>query len=160
MKKIVGTLALSAIAIQSAIAQPMGESAQSHCAYLEEVVFNCAIGKKHVSVCNTGGNLQYHFGKIGEAELVFPATPDNNESVTRGGIMLSGGGGDYLRFSNGAHDYIVYTAEGRGSFSEGVVVEKSGKQLAALKCSSYATNKISINLPDGIHDDAKPFFIP
>ncbi|MNN22755.1 hypothetical protein D3C81_1361300 [compost metagenome] len=160
MKKLIGAIALSVTATQVAMAQPAGESAQSHCTYQEEITFNCAIGKKHVSVCNSGGNLQYHFGKIGAAELVFPKAPNNNQSVARGSIMLSGGGGDYLRFSNGEYDYIAYNAEGRGGSSEGVVVEKGGKQVAALECSTYATNNLSTNLPDGIREDAKEFFIP
>lgn len=160
MKKLIGALGLTISAIQSAMAQPVDPVTPSHCTSQEDVIFDCPIGKKHVSVCNNGGDLQYRFGRLGSTELAFPQSPEENASVTQGTIMLSGGGGDYLRFSNGDYDYVVYSAEGRGVLNEGVVVEKDGKRLTTLKCSSYATNNISSHLPDGIEADTTEFAIP
>jgi hypothetical protein len=77
MKKLIGALTRSVTSNQIAMAQPMGRSTQLHCTDQKGITFICAIGKKHVSECNSGGNLQYHFGTIGAAKPVFlrfPAT--------------------------------------------------------------------------------------
>lgn len=118
----------------------------SHCQSGEFVVFACTVaGGKLVNVCadraGKPGNLQYRFGKPSTIELKLPAQPAYpNASVYGRNEAFAGGGGAWLRFSNGAYGYVVYTGIGRwGKNGEtlsknGVVVEKNGEQIAYLPC--------------------------
>lgn len=128
-------------------------SAESHCRVQEQIVFSCLVGKKMVSVCAsadlsaTSGYLQYRFGQKHALELVFPdltkATPAASYVQART-LMFAGGGGGYLRFINGAHHYIVYTAIGKGwGAKDGVAVEQNGQLVANLECRDIPVSKLS-----------------
>lgn len=50
----------------------------------------------------------------------------------------------YLRFVNGQHHYIVYTAIGKGwGERDGVAVEKNGQRIANLECRDAPLSKLS-----------------
>lgn len=121
-----GLLALIALPVWAA--EPL-------CDTQEQVIFSCSLGKKTVSVCAShdfsasSGYLQYRFGQKDALELAFPdlteAVPASQYVQART-LMFSGGGGGYLRFINGEHQYIVYTAIGKGwGAKDGVAVEKT-----------------------------------
>ena len=106
-----------------------------------------------VSVCASNdfsassGYLQYRFGAKGAPELVFPdltkATPVTSYVQARA-LMFAGGGGGYLRFINGQHHYIVYTAIGKGwGERDGVAVEENGQRIANLECRDVPLSKLS-----------------
>ena len=134
---------------------------ESHCTTSEKTVFNCKAGKKIISVCGVGGELQYRYGRFGSPELRLPTTPGEASLVSYGTIMLAGGGGDYLRFVNGKTDYIVYSASIKGGADkEGVAVEKNGKLLANAACSSPAASELGQSSGKSVGADSKDFDLP
>ncbi|MER0215141.1 MAG: hypothetical protein DU481_02865 [Nitrosomonas sp.] len=134
------------------IAEPVW-AGESHCQADEQIIFSCSFGKKMVSVCASNdfsaskGYLQYRFGLKSAPELVFPdltkAAPAASYVQART-LMFAGGGGGYLRFINGQHHYIVYSAIGKGwGAKDGVAVEKSGQLVANLECRDVPVSKLS-----------------
>lgn len=123
----------------------------SFCTDKEIVVFACRTGAKLVSVCaprNTPpakGYLQYRFGKPEARDALELTLPDGELTAARAAtgetVPFAGGGGSWLRFQKGAYGYVVYTGTGkwgpRGEPQEksGLVVERSGKAVAHLKCT-------------------------
>ena len=134
------------------IALPVG-AAESLCDAQEQVIFSCSLGKKIVSVCASNdfsassGYLQYRFGRKGALELAFPDSTDSapaSQFVQARTLMFAGGGGGYLRFINGQHHYIVYTAIGKGwGAKDGVAVEKNNQLIANLECQDVPVSKLS-----------------
>jgi len=114
---------------------------QSHCVTGERNYLSCSLGKKVLSVCTQGSGeemtVQYRFGALGKVEKKAPdpALPVA-QAVTGGRVMFSGGGGLWLRFKSGDVTYVVFSGIGRGWESEGVAVEKDGKEIARLQCKS------------------------
>ncbi len=132
-------------------------ASSSFCTSQEVVVFSCRAGSKMVSVCgSTGatkssGYLQYRFGKPSDPlELVLPESRvPANQAATGQNEPFAGGGGSWLRFSNGATSYVVYEGIGRwgpkGETREkaGVAVERGGKLVANVKCSARPQGSMS-----------------
>ncbi len=149
----------------------------SWCTAAETDLFTCHPRGKRVSVCASKGatarqgQLQYRFGpaKGGAAELTLPADATSPaQSVTGESAGFAGGGGAWLRFSQGNHAYVVYSGVGRwgrnGASEErhGVQVERNGKVLAILVCHNTDVNELG---PDwfarmGIAPDAQGFSFP
>jgi hypothetical protein len=147
-------------------------AAESHCRAPEHVIFSCSLGKKMVSVCasadlsTTTGYLQYRFGPKDALELAFPdltkATPAASYVQART-LMFAGGGGGYLRFVNGAHHYIVYTAIGKGwGAKDGVAVEQNGQLVMNLECRDVPVSELSEEFFNraGLLADQQEFQIP
>lgn len=151
------------------LAQP-GWAADSHCSGQENTLFNCPAGKKLISVCaskdldRSAGYLQYRFGPKNAPEIqVPPANSHPSGQVKQGALMFSGGGGAYLRFASAGHDYVVYTAVGRGwGIKEGVAVEKDGKRLAGIRCKAAAETRLGGEWFEkiGLPMDDKDFELP
>ncbi|MBM3646928.1 MAG: hypothetical protein FJX11_03970 [Alphaproteobacteria bacterium] len=141
--------------------RPLIAGATSLCAPDEVVVFSCRTGDKTVSVCAARGAranqgyLQYRFGRPAAGatpEFVLPEEKKPPAHAASGrSVPFAGGGGAWLRFGQGAHDYIVYTGIGRwgpdGAVREksGIVVEQAGKPIASPRCS---TRPLSLLGPD------------
>jgi len=163
-------------------AQADARPAKSFCMAQEEVVFNCAVGQKRVSVCAAGNapgmyaRLQYRFGKAGigeQPELKLPAdevpaTKPATKPASGGSLAFSGGGAAWLRFSKPPYAYVVYTGIGKwgraGEVMEkqGVVVERGGKAISTLKCSGRVDSLLG---PDwfekaGIRSNGEDFDLP
>lgn len=142
----------------------------SHCSAEEETLFTCSTGRKLISVCASrdlsasSGFLQYRFGPPAAPELVYPPTNADWRAVTRSSVLTyAGGGGAYLAFSRGPYRYVVYTAIGRGwGTKAGVVVEKGGKRVADLRCTSKETSELGPDLfaRAGIAEDPGSFDLP
>lgn len=123
-------------------------AAATLCTPDERVVFSCAAANaKVISLCSSSrltpdsGYLQYRFGQGGKPELVYPAGKEHpRRHFQYGTQMYSGGGSAFLKFNNGDYTYTVFSGMGKGWAEEGVVVTKSGKQVAYLKCKGAATD--------------------
>ncbi len=118
---------------------------ESLCFVDEVAVFSCSsTNGKTISLCSSPilteseGYLQYRYGVIGKIpELVHPKRPEHpKEHFISGTAPYSGGGASYLKFSKGKHSYTVFTGIGKGWEKEGVVVKKSGKQIAYVACDA------------------------
>jgi hypothetical protein len=140
------------------VAAPAAGKAQtSFCSPAEAIVFECRLGAKLVSVCAskdaspTRGTLRYRFGKPGSPlELELPATPTVPRKAANGEtVAFSGGGGAWLRFHKGEYAYVTYTGighwgpKGEPRIKEGVLVERGGKRVANLPCTSKLTSDLS-----------------
>ena len=161
----VALLLFAAASGASAVAMP------TSCQSGEEVLFSCSAGKKIVAVCASAGwspqagSLQYRFGPAKAAEIVLPrdAATLPAASATAGSLMFSGGGGATLRFSAGKTDYVVYSATSASwGDASGVVVERGGKAVRALKCRGKVTSRLGDALfrDAGFKRDELPFDLP
>ena len=145
---------------------------ESLCNVQEQVIFSCSIDKKTVSVCASNdfsansGYLQYRFGQKGALELAFPDLTESaptSQSIQARTLMFAGGGGGYLRFINGLHHYIVYTAIGKGwGVKDGVAVEKNNQLIANLECQDIPVSMLSeaFFTHAGLSADQDEFQIP
>lgn len=136
MRTFVGCLLLCLAALL-----PREAAAQSHCVQGERNYLSCKVGKKVVSVCTQGKGgemtVQYRFGALGKVEMKTPEPARRVADAVKGGrVMFAGGGGLWLRFKAGDVSYVVFSGIGRGWESEGVAVEKGGREIARLKCKS------------------------
>ena len=174
------TVALVSAAKPVAAAQPTTPTPgqASFCTSEESVVFACRTGGKMVSVCAakaagpTRGYLQYRFGKPDSPEpleMILPESQLPPPKVAVGeNVPFSGGGGSWLRFTKAPLAYTVYSGIGKwgpkGEIREksGVVVERQGKVVATLKCSSKPISELG---PDwfermGIKANGQDFDFP
>ncbi|WP_421996713.1 hypothetical protein [Reyranella sp.] len=154
------TVALVATARPVAAAKPAPvpapAQAASFCTATEVVAFTCRVGARQVSVCASRdagpgrGYLQYRFGKPGEPlELVLPESRVAPAKAANGGSeAYSGGGGAWLRFFNRPTTYTVYTGignwgpKGEKRVKEGLLVERAGKPVATLPCTSKPESEL------------------
>ena len=123
---------------------------KSFCTPQETVVFNCASGKKLISVCTSNtitaksGYLQYRFGTPGQPlEITLPEGEVHPLKAAFGQYEpYAGGGMSWLRFRSGGYSYVVYGGAGRWGtkgetvVKQGVAVENNSKTIANLKCNA------------------------
>jgi len=120
----------------------------SLCAADEVVIYQCGIGPQLVAVCGSRTptpHAQYRFGTPGHVALAFPG-PGQSGGLTYAREMYSGGGALQIRFSNGGHDYAVYSrtvrtgfgSDGRNNpqFSDGVMVRRGGRLVSNRSCTT------------------------
>jgi hypothetical protein len=140
-----GGLALALMGA-AAPAQAAGK-AVTLCKPDEAVVFSCSSGARYASVCaskdisKSQGTMQYRSGSPDKLELIYPQTPGQPaKDFTGGWLMFSGGGGAFLRFSNGPYEYTVFSATGKWGPNdsaldeEGVAIRKDGKEFSNFVC--------------------------
>jgi len=148
MQRLLPVLAIT-IALRGSITA--AASVATQCAPEEHVIFSCTTSRqKVISLCasftltSTAGYVQYRFGTPGqEPELVYPITPEHpKQHFQSGTLTYSGGGGAYVKFTQGEYTYVVFTGIGRGWAKEGVVVQQSGKQIAYLPCQGAWTSEL------------------
>jgi hypothetical protein len=159
-------------------ANTAGGGQKSFCTPMETVVFACRTGAKLVSACASKdaapgkGYLQYRFGKPDSAEpleMVLPESLLAPGKVASGDTLaFSGGGAAWLRFRNKDTSYVMYTGignwgpKGEKREKQGVVVERGGKQIANVKCTTAPLSELG---PDwfskaGIKGDKDGFDMP
>jgi hypothetical protein len=149
------------------------------CAQDETIVFSCGAGARTASLCaskgasKNQGTMQYRFGAPGKLELAFPATPGKLAGNFKGGWMTySGGGGAFVRFSNGPFEYTVFSAIGKWGPSgapldvAGVAIRKDAKEFSNFVCRNVGADvgelgpdllsKMGISAPDPDPDFAPP----
>jgi hypothetical protein len=153
----VKVLDVKALGAQTAAARA-SDKQNSFCTPMEQVVFSCRTGAKLVSVCaskdasRTKGYMQYRFGKPDSTEPLEMILPEGqilpNKSATGDNVPYAGGGASWLRFSKGGYSYTVYSGIGRwgpkGETQEknGLLVERSGKRIANLKCNNEPASEL------------------
>lgn len=156
--------------------QPLAGST-SWCKAGEVNLFTCEPGNKRVSVCASEnasaerGHLRYRFGPVAGAapELELPASSlPPSRSATGEATAFAGGGGAWLRFTQGRFSYVVYSGTGRwgrqGATEErhGVQVQRDGQVVATLACGAPQVNELG---PDwlqrlGVAADSRDFVFP
>jgi len=155
-----------------------GGGQTSHCTPMETVIFACRTGAKLVSACASKdagpnkGYLQYRFGKPDSPEpleMVLPESQLPPSRVASGEHMaFAGGGGAWLRFRNKDTRYVMYSGignwgpKGEKREKQGVVVERGGKQVANVKCTTAPISELG---PDwfekvGMKGDKDGFDLP
>lgn len=147
-------LASAVVALVCSITSLPARATPADCTDGERTLFACAAGSKRLAVCASpaltkdAGTLQYRFGRRQAADLAYPPTGSDWRAVTRGGVlMFSGGGGAFLAFTNRDYRYVVYSAVGQGWGNKaGVVVERAGRRVAQVACTSAATSEIGPDL--------------
>lgn len=153
----VKVLDVKALGAQTAAARA-SDKQNSFCTPMEQVVFSCRTGAKLVSVCaskdasRTKGYMQYRFGKPDSTEPPEMILPEAqilpSKSATGDNVPYAGGGASWLRFSKGGYSYTVYSGIGRwgpkGETQEknGLLVERSGKRIANLKCNNEPASEL------------------
>ena len=137
----------------------------SFCFVDEAVVFSCSSTKgKTISLCSslilteTDGYLQYRYGVIGKIpELIFPKRQEHpKKNFLSGTVPYSGGGAAYLKFKRGDYIYTVFTGIGKGWEKEGVIVNKSGKQIAHVLCDGPLISELRPVLFDDLELQKDP----
>jgi len=113
----------------------------------ETIVFSCGAGARVASICASKGvskdqgTMQYRFGAPDKLELAYPAAPGKPADSFKGGWMsYSGGGGAYLKFTNGPYQYTAFSATGKWGPNgaprdvAGVAISKGGKEFSNFVC--------------------------
>jgi len=163
MRLFVSVICIS-IAVTTSSAFSAVSPAQTLCKADELVVFSCPTKNHIASICaskdisKTSGFMQYRFGRLDHADMVYPDVGIKPADVfTAGTMMFSGGGGDWLRFSKGAFSYTIFSAFGKWSShsdgsgdAAGVAVRKNGKEFANFPCRSPNTSKMGRDFFDDV----------
>jgi hypothetical protein len=134
----------------------------SLCAADEVVIYQCGIGRKLVAVCGSRAgtpHAQYRYGTPGHVELAYPGPGQNGLTYAR--EMYSGGGALQIRFTNGGHDYAVYSrtvrtgfgADGRNNprFSDGIMIRRGGRLISNRSCTTAVSGSAQAEefMPEG-----------
>ena len=141
------------------------------CAAGELLIFHCPTGRKQVALCQDHkGQLRYRFGAdLGAAEKDMTRSPNDPAQVEGATQVYAGGGAAWLRLREGRHAYVLYSGIGRWGENgqpearEGISVEREGRTIARIPCSSPAESLLG---PDwfeahGIHPaDPDAFDLP
>jgi hypothetical protein len=158
VKLTLRSMAAAALVFAEALFESAG-AGSNLCAPDELAVFSCRIGSKTVSVCSSSdansshGYLQYRFGRRDSGvapELVLPEGRPTPPKAAQGDVeSFAGGGGSWLRFSNGPTTYTVYTGIGKWG-PGGAIREKSGifiahdrQRIARIECDEKPAANIS-----------------
>jgi hypothetical protein len=172
--KLILLLTIGAIALASAMVpgppatlDVMAQALKipSHCAPQEKVIFSCATANaKVISLCSSSaltssdGYLQYRFGRGGKLELIYPATKEHpSKHFQFGQLFYTSAGGKYLKFKNGEYTYILFSVSPKLEDERaGVVVSKSGEEIAYLPCKGELQNPMSADDFDKIKIPRSP----
>lgn len=118
----------------------------SLCSTNEQVIFNCTVKHKLLSVCSKQDDrsseyVQYRFGLPEKTELEYPSSKVSSKKKFRLSVTSYAGGGEaHLRFDNAGYSYIVFDRSvreegGDAEFDSGVVIIKVGtEQRSILRC--------------------------
>lgn len=154
MKKTVFAL-FGAAALQCVVplASARVKGPKGHCGAQEQVVLNCTVGKRVVSVCGLPGkSLQYRYGPPGKLEMTFPTDPTSYKRVAHfGRVDIPSGGSAYVRFVNQNVEYVVFSGSGSGWEKDGLIAVQGGKVVNSKVCERW---------PDGSMFDAESFGLP
>ena len=161
MNRLIISLILLALSFPS-----ISNGPKTHCGDREEVFFSCPIyrSEKTVSLCREKGAdgtlqwVQYRFGVVGRAEMVFPSERDG--SLTKfAGLRQVSRAVNYelleIWFGVGAFDYLIEHSadcEEECQGSNSLTVFKRGHSVAKFSCSQPVVNNLWGLLPS-ISDD-------
>ncbi len=123
----------------------MAAQARSHCAADEEVLFSCRAGAKVLSFCASKSSevtpptwIQYRFGRLGKAELVYPAKKVSpvghfQYSSEHGGRWVN----VYVQFSIDGFSYVL-SAYGNSNIPESdasLLIVSPGGARRVMQCA-------------------------
>ena len=126
----------------------MEASGAGHCSQKEEVLFSCRTTRsKTVSLCAWGGKVQYRYGVVGAAEMVYPQTGRADafrfrqlEEVRHGEGMVSFNSKDHRYQLEESSGLIVPPGQEDESYGFiGVKVATDGRNIASLPCIGDTT---------------------
>lgn len=174
MRAIVGLSFIASVAI---IGWVCPATASTLCKADEVVVFSCPTRTNIASLCasknasDSGGYMQYRFGRKNRLDLSYPPVSARPADVFASGTaMFSGGGSAWLSFKRAPFSYTIFTASGRwgpsGSAADaaGVAVQKGGKEFANFPCRAAPGSEIGPELFEKLGlkeaDPTKRFDIP
>ena len=114
-----------------------------HCEANEEIVFNCKVGKKILSICGSPKippyqSLEYRYGAKDKIEMRYTANHANkNRFHGLIGPLNPKASVDGIWFSRGDIDYVISACTGGDCPVEaGLVVLKKGKPIFSKACGS------------------------
>lgn len=129
------------------------DAAPSHCGADEKTYFSCSTGKKLISVCGSRnltaktGYLQYRFGVAGKPELILPSGKESPvKHFTFSNSLGTSAGSAVLTVGLGKFRYEVYSnyvIRGPEDDSQGVRVNRDGKEVADVRCKATSVNDLS-----------------
>lgn len=122
-KLIAAALALSLAALVGKV------SAESISCVLEN--------NKVLTLSNLSTTPTYSYGTAGKIELALP-NDSTRSQVYKGREMFSGGGSQYIAFTNGVYTYAVYDGIGRGWELHGLRVYKNADIILERQCKLFA----------------------
>lgn len=135
----------------------MASASVTHCEDKNQIIFNCRVenSKKVISVCilkpgQKGQYLQYVFGEVGKAELVFPKQGHikNGQFLFEGGYSDNSGWRQYdLIFNIGEKKYDVYWEE--LSKTDGIPKEKT-EISSGVMVSTGSGKSVNISCDAGV----------
>ncbi len=115
------------------------EPAATLCKPAETPLFNCTLGARRVSVCETGGKATYRYGRPGQIEL-------SSRRLTMATRSFSGGGEIQITATNNGYSYTMFDRTTRTAFDAdgrndpksetGLIVRKGGKRLSSHICEN------------------------
>ncbi|MBD8528018.1 hypothetical protein [Pseudomarimonas arenosa] len=137
---------------------PSASDSSTHCGASEEVFFSCNLegSAKTVSLCGESSEygspkwVQYRFGTLGDAELVFPAKRDGSLEKFGGVHQTAKAIGLNIMevwFRVGVYDYMIEHISGgeceeQCEDSNDLVVFKRGKAVMKLECRAPVINNL------------------
>ena len=137
---------------------PSASDSPTHCVESEEIFFSCNLedSAKTVSLCGESSEfgspmwLQYRFGILGSAELVFPAKKDGSLEKFGGVHQTAKAIGLNIMevwFRVGVYNYMIEhisggECEGECEDSNDLVVFKRGKAVMKLQCRVPVINNL------------------
>lgn len=118
---------------------PASPAVPTHCRADEQVVYNCPIRGKVVSVCARPGSVSYRFGPPRAPEIEIAS--NGRDGLLHWSSGVGGGGGQFnnLRFSRERYEYVVFSGS-PGSLHDatqpwsGVQVLDGRTDVARLEC--------------------------
>lgn len=145
-------MALVAILILSAL----GAAAQAAAAEAPETVFACSFGSRQVEVVREGARLTYRFGRPGRPELVLAGDAASGNLFYHR-TLYARGEDQTLRFTSGAHSYVIFNAwaapnlygEGARDYS-GLLVLRGDRVIRRMNCregGDFPENPLFFTLP-------------
>lgn len=122
-----------------------------------ETVFACMFGARQVEVVRDGTRLTYRFGRPGRASELVLTGDAASGNLFYHRTLYARGEDQTLRFSNGAHSYVIFNAwsapnhdgEGARDYS-GLLVLQGGRVIRRLNCregGNFLENPLFFILP-------------
>lgn len=113
---------------------------------------SCTLENNRIlKISNLSTSPKYAYGPAGKVELELP-TGAANSTVYKGEEMFSGGGANFIAFTNGNYTYVAYDGIGRGWEFTGIKVYKGSDTIMERQCkpgSAFSIDISSINAPEG-----------
>lgn len=106
---------------------------------------------KVVTATSLATNPIYSYGTSAKLDITLP-TGKANSRVYKGSEMFSGGGAQYLAFTNGNYNYVLYDGVGRDWEFQGLRVYKDAEIIMERACKQYGALSLdldAINAPEG-----------